>query len=73
MVSYAPGGRSLRDVDARTTRAIVYSMPGGEVKIISVTLKFVLSTQAAKFLICRISSVAITAVPVYFPFGFVRK
>ena len=48
MVSYAPGGRSLRDVNAKTTRAIVYSMPGGEIKIISVTLKFVLSTQAAK-------------------------
>ena len=45
MVSYAPGGRSLRDVNAKT---IVYSMPGGEIKIISVTLKFVLSTQAAK-------------------------
>ena len=41
-------GRSLKDVNAKTTRAIIYSMPGGEIKIISITLKFVLSTQAAK-------------------------
>ena len=47
-VSYAPGGRSLKDVNVKTTRAIIYSMPGGEIKIISITLKFVLSTQAAK-------------------------
>ena len=48
MVSYAPAGKSLRDVNAKTkvtARAIIYSMPAGKIEIIA---KYKLFHQEAK-------------------------
>ena len=47
-VSYAPGGRSLRDVNAKTkvtARAIIYTTPAGKIEIKTNTI---LSSQIVK-------------------------
>ena len=48
IVSYAPGGRSIRDVNAKTKvtiRGKIYRIPEGKVETIA---KYRLSIQAAK-------------------------
>ena len=54
-VLYAPGGRPLRDVNAKTkvtARAKIYSIPAGkiEMKITGITnlFKFIFSSRAAQ-------------------------